>query len=143
MTKTLTFKNEELAPVGSFLNELNLKNKASRGRTKLIKLLAAKNEEYSEERREVLDPYFEDEKLLEDDDGNIDKDNRAKAAKVADEIESELAVIEFTEYSEKMKSLYSALSDYQNELSNQEAVAYDLLMEQLEKNFENQTEEVK
>ena len=143
MTKTLTFKNAELAPVGNFLGGLSLKNKASRGRTKLIKFISTKNDEYNEDRKEALEPFFKDGELLKDADGNVDQVNNAKAAKVAAEIEAEPAVIEFTEYSDKMKALYEAISDYSGELSDTDATIYDLLMDQLETAFENETEETK
>lgn len=140
MTKTLTFKNAELAPVGNFLGGLSLKNKASRGRTKLIKFISTKNDEYNEDRKEALEPFFKDGELLKDADGNVDQENNAKAAKVAAEIEIEPAVIEFTEYSDKMKALYEAISDYSGELSDTDATIYDLLMDQLESVFESEKE---
>lgn len=149
MTKTLTFKNEELAAVGNFLGDLNLKSKASRGRTKLIKLIASKNEEYTSERKEALEPFImKDEKgnNVEGDTPNmvrIIEDKQDEANSIMDEIDEELAVIEFTEYSEKMHALYEAIVDYPTEFSNQNATAYDLLMDQLESVFENEMEETK
>lgn len=140
MTKTLTFKNAELAPVGNFLATLSLKNKASRGRTKLIKFISTKNDEYNEDRKEALEPFFEDGELLKDAAGNIDQENNTKAAKVAAEIEIEPAVIEFTEYSDKMKALYEAISDYSGEFSDTDAAIYDLVMDQLESVFESEKE---
>lgn len=137
MTQTLTFKNMELVPVANFLNELNLKNKASRGRTKLIKLLAAKNDEYTDDRKEVSDPYFKDGELLKDADGNVDKENEAKARKVLNEIEQETSIIDFTEYSDKLKVLYESIIDYPNDFSDTDAVIYDLLMDQFELVFED------
>lgn len=149
MTKTLTFKNEELAAIGNFLGTLSLKNKASRGRTKLIKLITVKNEEYTSDRNDVLEPFIKKDKEgnnVEGDTPNMvvlieEKQDEANAA--IKEINEESAVIEFTEYSEKMKALYEAIVDYPNEFSNQDATAYDLLMDQLESVFENETEETK
>lgn len=137
MTQTLTFKNMEVVPVANFLNGLNLKNKASRGRTKLIKLLAAKNDEYTDDRKEVSDPYFKDGELLKDADGNVDKENEAKARKVLNEIEQETSIIDFTEYSDKLKVLYESIIDYPNDFSDTDAVIYDLLMDQFELVFED------
>ncbi|MCZ9310600.1 DUF1617 family protein [Weissella koreensis] len=141
MTQTLTFKNMELVPVANFLNELNLKNKASRGRTKLIKLLAAKNDEYNDDRKEVSDPYFKDGEVLKGADGNVDKENEAKAIKVLNEIEQETSIIDFTEYSDKLKALYESIIDYPNEFSDSNAIIYDLLMDQFESVFENNESE--
>ncbi|WP_368293546.1 DUF1617 family protein [Latilactobacillus sakei] len=147
MTKTLTFKNEELAAIGNFLGTLSLKNKASRGRTKLIKLVSAKNDEYIEERKDVLEPFIKKDEAGNNVEGDTpgsvvlieEKQDEANAA--INEIDNESAVIEFTEYSEKMKALYDAIVDYPTEFSNQDAAAYDLLMDQLESVFENEMEE--
>lgn len=141
MTQTLTFKNMELVPVANFLNELNLKNKASRGRTKLIKLLADKNDEYNDDRKEVSDPYFKDGELLKDADGKVDEENEAKAIKALNEIEQETSIIDFTEYSDKLKALYESVIDYPNGFSDNDAIIYDLLMDQFETVFENNESE--
>ncbi|WP_459127537.1 DUF1617 family protein [Latilactobacillus curvatus] len=147
MTKTLTFKNEELAAIGNFLGTLSLKNKASRGRTKLIKLISAKNDEYIEERKEALEPYIKKDEAGKDVEGStpgsvvLIEEKQDEANTAIREIDEESAVIEFTEYNEKMKALYDAIVDYPTEFSNQDAAAYDLLMDQLESAFENETEE--
>ncbi|UNC20816.1 DUF1617 family protein [Latilactobacillus sakei] len=149
MTKTLTFKNSELAAIGNFLGTLSLKNKASRGRTKLIKLISTKNDEYNEERKDALEPYIKKDEAGKDVEGStpgsvvLIEEKQDEATDAIKEIDEESAVIEFTEYSEKMKALYDAIADYPTEFSNQDAAAYDLLMDQLESAFENETEETK
>lgn len=149
MTKTLAFKNEELAAIGNFLGTLSLKNKASRGRTKLIKLISAKNDEYNEDRKETLEPFIKKDEAGNNVEGGtpgsvvLIEEKRDEANTAIKEIDEESAVIDFTEYSEKMKSLYDAIVDYPTEFSNQDAAAYDLLMDQLETAFENETEETK
>lgn len=149
MTKTLTFKNEELSAIGNFLGTLSLKNKASRGRTKLIKLISAKNDEYIEERKDVLEPFIKKDEAGKDVEGStpgsvvLIEEKQDEANTAIREIDEESAVIEFTEYSEKMKALYDAIVDYPTEFSNQDAAAYDLLMDQLESVFENKMEETK
>lgn len=149
MTKTLTFKNEELAAIGNFLGTLSLKNKASRGRTKLIKLISTKNDEYNEERKEALEPFIKKDEAGNDVEGDtpgsviLVEEKQDEANTAINEIDEESAVIEFTEYSEKMKALYDAIADYPTEFSNQDAAAYDLLMDQLESVFENEMEETK
>ncbi|WP_413523702.1 DUF1617 family protein [Latilactobacillus curvatus] len=143
MTKTLTFKNKDMVAVGNLLGTLNLKSKASRGRSKLVKLLMVKINEYNDDRKEALDPYFKDGELLKDEDGKNLPENEEKAKKIVEEMESETAVIEFTEYSEKLKALYDAIIDYPSEFNGVDGMAYDLLMDQLETAFENETEEAK
>ncbi|WDC92811.1 DUF1617 family protein (plasmid) [Latilactobacillus curvatus] len=147
MTKTLTFKNEELAAIGNFLGTLSLKNKASRGRTKLIKLISAKNDEYNEERKDALEPFIKKDEAGNSVEGDtpgsvvLIEEKQDEATAAIKEIDEESAVIDFTEYSEKMKALYDAIVDYPTEFSNQDAAAYDLLMDQLETVFENEVEE--
>lgn len=146
MTKTLTFKNSELSVVGNFLGTLSLKNKATRGRTKLIKLISAKNDEYNDDRKEVLEPF-----IMKDEQGNevegdkpglvrIIEEKQDEAAAAINDIDDESAVIEFTEYSEKMKALYDAIADYPTEFSDTDAAIYDLVMDQLETVFESEKE---
>lgn len=149
MTKTLAFKNKELAAIGNFLGTLSLKNKASRGRTKLIKLISAKNDEYIEDRKETLEPFIKKDEAGNSVEGDtpgsvvLMEEKQDEATAAIKEIDEESAVIDFTEYSEKMKALYEAIIDYTSELSNQDAMAYDLLMDQLESAFENKMEETK
>lgn len=138
MTKTLTFKNKDMVAVGNFLGTLNLKSKASRGRSKLVKLLMVKIDEYNDDRKEALDPYFKDGELLKDKDGKNLPENEENAKKIVEEMESETAVIEFTEYSEKLKALYEAIIDYPSEFNGVDGMAYDLLMDQLEMVFETE-----
>lgn len=149
MTKTLTFKNSELAAIGNFLGTLSLKNKASRGRTKLIKLISTKNDEYNEERKDALEPFIKKDEAGNDVEGDtpgsvvLIEEKQDEVNVAIKEIDNESAVIEFTEYSEKMKALYDDIADYPTEFSNQDAAAYDLLMDQLESVFENEMEETK
>ena len=144
MTKTLTFKNSELSAIGNFLGTLSLKNKASRGRTKLIKLISAKNDEYIEERKDALEPFIKKDEAGNNVEGDtpgsvvLIEEKTGEANTAIKEIDEESAVIEFTEYSEKMKALYDAIVDYPTEFSNQDAMAYDLLMDQLEMVFETE-----
>ncbi|MFT8584828.1 DUF1617 family protein [Liquorilactobacillus hordei] len=143
MSKLIEFENGELVAVGNFLAQAKLKGKASRGRTKLIKLIEEKNKEYNEERDTVRDPYFQ----VDDNGEKIVKDNKyvLKDTSKGKDLDKELADlaeetvgIEFTEYNEKIKALYDALNNYNYELSNADAVIYDLLLDKLEENYEKE-----
>ena len=146
MTKTLEFKNLELAPIANALGTFRLKGMASRGRSKLIKLLSAKNDEYNSDMQELQDPYIlkdKDGKNVPGDQPNTfklveDKDKRKELIEERQKLNEEKAIIEFTEYSNKFKALYDELKNYNYELSDQVAVSYDLLMDQLEKNYEKE-----
>lgn len=141
MTKLIEFKNGELVAVGNFLAQAKLKGKASRGRTKLIKLIEEKIKEYNEERDSVRDPYFQ----VDDKGEKIVKDKKyvLKDVSKGKELDKELADlaaetvgIEFTEYSEKFKALYEELNNYGYELSNADAVLYDMILDKFDKSFE-------
>ncbi|MDN7144451.1 DUF1617 family protein [Liquorilactobacillus mali] len=141
MSKLIEFKNGELVAVGNFLAQAKLKGKASRGRTKLIKLIEDKNKEYNEERDTVRDPYFQvdekGEKIVKDNKYILKDESKGKELdKELADLAEETVGIEFTEYNEKIKALYDALNNYNYELSNADAVIYDLLLDKLEENYE-------
>ena len=137
----LNFKNAELVAVGNFLDSLKLKGRASRGRTKLIKVFAEKNKEYTEDLDEIRKNYFEVDdrgELKKDGDHYIFKneDDLPQLHKEMRDLAEEKAVIDCTEYLEKFKALYQELLDYPYELDSQAALIYDVLMDQLEKTEE-------
>lgn len=137
----LNFKNAELVAVGNFLDSLKLKGRASRGRTKLIKVFAEKNKEYTEDLDEIRKNYFEVDdrgELKKDGDHYIFKneDDLPQLQKEMSDLAEEKAVIDCTEYLEKFKALYQELLDYPYELDSQAALIYDVLMDQLEKTEE-------
>ncbi|MFT9003804.1 MAG: DUF1617 family protein [Liquorilactobacillus hordei] len=143
MAKLIEFENGELVAVGNFLAQSKLKGKASRGRTKLIKLIEEKNKEYNEERDTVRDPYFQ----VDDNGEKIVKDNKyvLKDTSKGKDLDKELADlaketvgIEFTEYNEKIKALYDDLNNYNYELSDADAVIYDLILDKFEENYEKE-----
>lgn len=146
MTKTLEFKNDELIGIGNFLGNLKLKNMASLGRSKLIKLIVAKNKEFQDDLNEIRDQFF-----IKDDDGQFkveneklvykDKSQKDEAGKQFNDLDNEKAVIEITEYSSKLKKMYAALQNYDGEFSNQDAIAYDILMDAFDAAFDNKRNE--
>lgn len=141
MSKLIEFENGELVAVGNFLAQAKLKGKASRGRTKLIKLIEEKNKEYNEERDTVRDPYFQvdekGEKIVKDNKYILKDESKGKELdKELADLAKETVGIEFTEYNEKIKALYDALNNYNYELSDADAVIYDLLLDKLEENYE-------
>ena len=112
-------------------------------------MISTKNDEYNEDRKEAFEPFIKKDKAGNNVEGDtpgsvvLIKEKTGEANAAIKEIDEESAVIEFTEYSEKMKALYDDIADYPTEFSNQDAMAYDLLMDQLESAFENETEETK
>ena len=133
----MEIKNGEITAYVEFLQKLNLKSRASRGRTKLIKLLEKKIEEYNTDIASLRDEFFK-----KDDKGNFVQDNGklvvkdgvsvGEAQREADKLTNENAVILLDEYEQQIKAMYQALDEYDGELNGTDATVYDDLMDKLE-----------
>lgn len=133
----MEIKNGEITAYVDFLQKLNLKSRASRGRTKLIKLLEKKIDEFNMDLNSLRDEYFQ-----KDDQGQFIQENGrlvvkdgvsiAEAQSEADELNNENAVILLDEYEQQIKAMYQALDEYDGELSGTDATIYDDLMDKLE-----------
>ena len=134
----MEIKNGEITAYVKFLQKLNLKSRASRGRTKLIKLLDKKIDEFNADLNSVRDEFFKkDDKghFIQDDNGKLvikDGVSVGKAQAEADKLTNENAVILLDEYEQQIKAMYQALDEYNGELSGTDATIYDDLMEKLE-----------
>lgn len=133
----LQFKNSELAPLVNFLGDLPLKGKASRGRTKLVAVLTAKYQEFQKD----IDSLKEEFRLSETppEDANKLKEYQEKVAehnKQFQEILEDEACVDFSEYKSFLPELISGLYDSDISFNGQDAIVYDLLLEQLEKDGE-------
>lgn len=133
----MEIKNGEITAYVEFLQKLNLKSRASRGRTKLIKLLEKKIDEYNTDIASLRDEYFK-----KDDQGQFIQENGklvvkdgvsvGEAQAEADKLTNENAVILLDEYEQQIKAMYQALDEYDGELSGTDATIYDDLMDKLE-----------
>lgn len=134
----MEIKNGEITAYVEFLQNLNLKSRASRGRTKLIKLLDKKIDEFNADLNSVRDEFFKkDDKghFVQDDNGKLvikDGISVGEAQAEADKLTNENAVILLDEYEQQIKAMYQALDEYDGELSGTDATIYDDLMEKLE-----------
>lgn len=134
----MEIKNGEITAYVEFLQKLNLKSRASRGRTKLIKLLDKKIDEFNADLNSVRDEFFKkDDKghFIQDDNGKLvikDGVSVGEAQAEADKLTNENAVILLDEYEQQIKAMYQALDEYDGELSGTDATIYDDLMEKLE-----------
>lgn len=134
----MEIKNGEITAYVEFLQNLNLKSRASRGRTKLIKLLDKKIEEFNADLNSVRDEFFKkDDKghFVQDDNGKLvikDGVSVGEAQAEADKLTNENAIILLDEYEQQIKAMYQALDEYDDELSGTDATIYDDLMEKLE-----------
>lgn len=134
----LEFQNGELNPYINFLQNLELKAKASRGRTKLIRLLDAKVKEFNDDFQAIRNEFFQKDdngKFIQDKDKNlIVKDGLTKddAQKAADELSKEKAIVIIDEYLEQIQAMYDALNDYEQTFEGVDATLYDNLLDQLD-----------
>lgn len=139
--KLLKFKNNELVNVANFLVSIPLKSKASRARTALVQKLSLKNDEFRKFQKELLEKYAQKDdsgELIQDENGSYPwiKETKAEAVEALTELNNEEVYINIEEYRPNMKLLILALDNLDMELSGQEAVAYNLLMDQLEEESE-------
>ena len=136
-TLKMEIKNGEITAYVTFLEKLNLKSRASRGRTKLIKLLEKKINEFNMDLNSLRDEYFkkdEQGQFIQENGKLVVKDGVSvgEAQAEADKLTNENAVILLDEYEQQIKAMYQALDEYDGELSGTDATIYDDLMEKLE-----------
>ncbi|KZD92850.1 hypothetical protein FBR4_2467 [Lactiplantibacillus plantarum] len=155
MKNTIEFKNSELTGLANVLGGFKLKGKASLGRTVLIRKFAKKQEEINDDLVEIQKKYFDTNedgslRVLKDSEGKLipksefaDKVDpnklSAKAAKELDneinDLNNEVSIIDFSEYSPRFKALKDALENYPYELESDSAIVYERVYDQLEQAF--------
>ncbi|EJD8499610.1 DUF1617 family protein [Staphylococcus pseudintermedius] len=129
----LTLKNVEINKVSTFMYKLELKAKQSRSRTKFMRLLDEKQEEYKEGNDELLRMYaVKDEagqpKIVDNqyefENGNLEKyiDERA-------ELDNEEVIINLEDYPKVFETLFEVLDELDIQLKEEDAVTYDRLCE--------------
>ncbi|EKC6424927.1 DUF1617 family protein [Staphylococcus pseudintermedius] len=129
----LTLKNVEINKVSTFMYKLELKAKQSRSRTKFMRLLDEKQEEYKEGKDELLSMYaVKDEagqpKIVDNqyefENGNLEKyiDERA-------ELDNEEVIINLEDYPKVFETLFEVLDELDIQLKEEDAVTYDRLCE--------------
>lgn len=155
MKTTIEFKNSELTGLANVLGGFKLKGKASLGRTVLIRKFAKKQEEVSDDLVDIQKKYFETNedgslRVLKDSKDKLipkpelaDKDDPKKLGeKAVKELDNEIkdlnndvSIIDFSEYSPRFKALKVALEDYPYELESDSAIVYERVYDQLEQAF--------
>jgi|SRR5699024_3516993 len=119
----LEFSNLKLKAISDFLYSLELTGRFSRARQKLNKAVVEKLNEFSNDFMELEHDLSGDE-----------------LTKAKLELASETAVVDVSEYESIMNHLYASLTDYDKELSGEDAESYDLILDELEKYIEEPTE---
>lgn len=137
----LKLKNSEIISVINFLTIAPLKTKASRARSVVIKKLVEKNDELNKFQDEILEKFAEKDEngeVIKDEHGTShwEKDHIKEGNEAIQELRDEEIYINIEEYRPNMKILGLALDNLDMELSGQDAIAYDLLMDQLEEESE-------
>lgn len=133
----ITFKNSDLAAIANFLGELNLKNKASRGRTRLIEILAKRQEQLGADELALAECYVPKGKEVVNEDRtlNILPDKQAEFTKEREDLFNEQVNIDMSEYQSLIDAFFNAMNDIDVEFKGQDAVIYDVVMTQLENNM--------
>lgn len=134
-------KNIQLATLANALGSYELKGKASRGRTRLIRAMNDKYEELKSDLNVLQEQHNIDpnEPLPED---TTEKElylERVDAYNAeADVLFEEEVYINTDEYPHLLAALYSELEDYNHELSGQDALLYDTIMTLIEEGAKNE-----
>lgn len=143
MATTITIQGYYLEPIIVFLQELTLYNKASRGRSKLIKVLTDKQKELQEEVGALIQEYAVIEENGEPKIETIDEESgvgrivfkEGKENKYLEEytaILAETLTINLTEHLTLMAHLLGGLDKLETPLSKGDSEIYNLLCEKLE-----------
>lgn len=135
----LKLQNKDIIPLLTLLNNIKVKSmKANRGRAKLIKKLQEKLEEYSSDETEILKEYVEldkDGNMVRDDSGNLkmlDISKTKEANELLKELTAETITIIGGEYSNRYSDFLDYLAEYDEELSAEEIIIVDNILEQYE-----------
>ena len=141
----LKIKNKNIEIIYKIFSELPItKMKANRGRAKLLKKLEEKFNNFIEDRKEILELYVEFDKegkpISNDGKLQFKEDYTEKdLTKDIDELANELIIIQSGEYSNRFIDLFDDLENLEVQLSAQEIILLDELLEQ----YENQKGEHK
>lgn len=137
----ITLKNTELPVAINFLQNMNLKAADSRHRSKLVKLLVEAYEEFGIEEKNLMKKFD-----LLDVEGNLieeskrDLENVRKYNQEQKILAIEEVVIQGGMFSKNIEQMQRVLTQYDGELSGEEAEIYDRLLDEFEKNTKGSAE---
>lgn len=133
----LNLKNKQLVSIINFLNKLELKTKESRSRSKLSNLFTEKLEELQKDEKELLVRFSK-----KDGDGNpvmigqnydIPQETENEWIEERTALLNETISVDCSELKVHTERLTSVLNELDMILKDEDAIAYDVLLEQLEK----------
>ncbi len=138
MTKITIESKQKLILFYQLISAVKAKGKRSRAVAKFNKLLLAKCIELEEDEKELIAQYFEVEE-----DGNAKKDDsgtlillegtsKSEYYSEWSDLHNESVVIDLTEFQPYVEPLIKGLEDWDQELSGNDAIIYDELLDLLE-----------
>lgn len=142
--KILSIENRLIVSIYTLLNKLELRGKASRGRSKLMARLVEKEKEFLNAKADIQKDYFaingQGEFVVDGDmfvykEGITPKEKNELVERL-DELQNEKFEISFAEYSDKYNALFDELENLDMLLTGEDAIAYDELMDAYDRNEE-------
>lgn len=136
----LKLQNKDLLTIKSVLEKLHIQNmKVNRGKVKFYKHILTKIEEYYQDEQEILKKVaiINDEGSFEtDENGNIQLQSGESYENVnhqLNELAQEKVVFHAGEYEEQYKAFFAWLTECEEDLTMDESILVDELLEQFEK----------
>lgn len=133
----LNLKNRQLVSTINFLTKLELKTKESRSRSKVVNLLTEKLEELQKDEKELLVRYAtkdeDDKPVMTGQSYDIPKEVENEWIEERTELLNESTSIDCSAYKVHVDRLVESLNNLDMNLKDEDAFAYDLLLDQLEK----------
>jgi SepF-like predicted cell division protein (DUF552 family) len=145
----IKIENQKLAPAINLLYGLSLKGKQSRHRSKFVRMLQEKFNEFIEDEKQLrkeecnLDEKGEPKTFIKNGVKTLDVKDLSHFEKVKNELYKEKVVIAGAEKETAMQTVHKVLDSLDKELSNQDADAYDYLLDQFEAADEAKKESAK
>lgn len=144
----LKLQNKDLPALKSFLEKLRIQNmKANRGKVKFYKRILAKIEEYYQDEQEILKEVAvvdDSGSFATDENGNIqlkDGETYESVNRQLSELSQEEVVLNAGEYEARYRAFLNWLAECEEELTMDEAILVDDLLEQFESQSEKEEDD--
>jgi SepF-like predicted cell division protein (DUF552 family) len=145
----IKIENQKLAPAINLLFGLGLKGKQSRHRSKFVRLLQTKLQEFADDEKQLrkeecnLDENEEPKTYVKNGVEMLDVKDLEHFKKAKDELYKEEVVITGADKETTLQTVHKVLDSLDKELSNQDADVYDYLLDQFEAADEGKKESAK
>lgn len=133
----LNLKNKQLVSIINFLNKLELKTKESRSRSKLSNLFTEKLEELQRDEKDLLVRFSnkdgEGDPVMIGQNYDIPQETENEWIEERTALLNETISVDCSELKVHTERLTSVLNELDMILKDEDAIAYDVLLDQLEK----------